>query len=233
MIQKRPAAQRGRTNLEWLDSRFTFSFDQYWDPQWMGYRTLRVINDDRVAPAAGFPMHPHRDMEIITYMLKGTLAHKDSMGNVSEISAGEVQCMTAGTGILHSEFNPSKSDATHLLQIWLRPRARGLAPGYDQKVFPLEAKRGRLLLVASGDGREGSLRIQQDAEVYASVLDGVQSVRHQLAPGRGTWLQVARGAVTVNGTELAEGDGAFTDDEATLEIRGAGDGSEFLVFDLV
>jgi hypothetical protein len=233
MIRIRPAAERGRTQIEWLDSRFTFSFDQYYDPQWMGFRTLRVINDDRVSPAAGFPTHPHRDMEIITYMLEGALAHKDSMGNGSRIGAGEVQRMTAGTGVLHSEFNPSTSETTHLLQVWLRPRTRGLAPGYDQRAFSLEAKRGRLLLVASGDGRDGSLRIQQDADVYASVLADGESVSHRLAPGRGAWLQVARGQASVNGQDLGEGDGAFTEDDLTLDIRGRGDRCEFLLFDLV
>lgn len=232
MIQKRNANERGRTSIDWLDSRFSFSFDQYYDPKWMGFRSLRVINDDRVAAAAGFPLHPHRDMEIVTYMLEGELAHKDSMGNGAGISAGEVQRMTAGTGILHSEFNPSKHDAAHLLQIWMLPRARGLKPSYDQKKFPVEAKRGKLLLVASGDGRDGSLHIQQDADLFASVLEPGDRVKHTLAPGRGAWLQVARGSVSVNGTPLQEGDGAFTEDERTLEIESNGARAEFLLFDL-
>jgi|SRR5687768_3624252 len=232
MINKRPSNERGITDLDWLKSRFSFSFDHYYDPKWMGYRTLRVINDDRVAPAAGFPTHPHRDMEIITYMLEGELAHKDSMGNGSRIGAGEVQRMTAGTGVLHSEFNPSRSDAARLLQIWMLPRAKGLAPGYDQKKFKTEAKEGNLLLVVSGDGRDGSMRIEQDADLYATVLAGDQTVEHKLADGRGAWLQVACGSVELNGVKLEEGDGAFTDDERLLRIRGSNGRAEVLLFDL-
>jgi redox-sensitive bicupin YhaK (pirin superfamily) len=232
MIEKRPANERGLTQMDWLQSRFSFSFDHYYDPKWTGYRSLRVINDDEVAPAAGFPMHPHRDMEIITYMLAGELAHKDSMGNGASIGAGEVQRMTAGTGILHSEFNPSRSDPARLLQIWVHPRQRGLKPTYEQKKFSTAAKEGNLLLVVSGDGRGQSMRIEQDVDLYASVLRDGQSVEHALRPGRGAWLQVARGSVDVNGVRLEQGDGAFTDDEKALAIRGAGERAEFLLFDL-
>jgi redox-sensitive bicupin YhaK (pirin superfamily) len=232
MIQVRPAAERGRTDIDWLNSRFSFSFDHYYDPKWTGFRSLRVINDDRVAPATGFPTHPHRDMEIITYMLEGELAHKDSMGNGSSIGAGEVQRMTAGTGVLHSEFNPSKHDPARLLQIWIRPRTRGLKPSYEQKRFALSDKEGKLLLIASGDGRDGSLQIQQEADLYAAVLADGQSVTHTLPAGTGVWLQVARGSVLLNGGALNEGDGAFTEDESKLEVKGTGDRAEFLLFAL-
>jgi redox-sensitive bicupin YhaK (pirin superfamily) len=232
MIQRRPANERGLTQLDWLQSRFSFSFDHYYDPKWMGYRSLRVINDDRVAAAAGFPMHPHRDMEIITYMLSGELAHKDSMGNGAGITAGEVQRMTAGRGILHSEFNPSGSEPARLLQIWVTPRQRGLTPAYEQKRFATADKEGKLLLLVSGDGRDQSMRIEQDVDLYASVLREGESVRHDLRPGRGAWLQVARGSVEVNGVKLEEGDGAFTDDDPALTVRGSGERAEFLLFDL-
>jgi len=231
MIQVRKADERGRAVYDWLDTRFTFSFDQYYDPRYMGFRSLRVINDDRVAAAAGFPMHGHRDMEIVTYMLDGALSHQDSMGNRETIRGGEVQRMTAGKGIRHSEFNPSPSDPARLLQIWILPNARGLDPSYDQKLFLCEEKQNRLRLIVSGDGRDGSLKIHQDAQIYTSLLDPGQGVQHQLAPGRHAWLQVARGSVSVNGVLLQEGDGAAVSDEQDLLLRGI-EPAEFLLFDL-
>ena len=198
----------------------------------MGFRALRVINDDLVKGRAGFGMHPHQDMEIITYMLDGALAHKDSMGNGSTIRPGEVQRMTAGTGIRHSEFNPGDETA-HLLQIWLLPRERGLTPSYDQKFFSGDAKAGKLALIASPDGRDGSMRIEQDTTLYAAWLTTGESVRHELAPGRHAWLQVARGSVKLDGQTLHEGDGAAVSEEAALVIEGQAEaGAEFLLFDL-
>jgi len=231
MITIRPANERGHANHGWLDTHFSFSFADYYDPNHMGFRSLRVINDDRVAGGAGFPMHPHRDMEIITYMLEGALAHKDSMGHGATVSTGEVQRMTAGKGILHSEFNPSQAESAHLLQIWLLPRARGLDPSYEQKLFPAEQKRDRLALIASPDGHEGSLRIEQDVSLYASQLQEGASVSHSLEPGRHAWIQVARGELNLNGIALKEGDGAAISDEQSLSIRSTA-GAEFLLFDL-
>ncbi|MEZ5403546.1 MAG: pirin family protein [Bryobacteraceae bacterium] len=231
MITIRPADQRGHANHGWLDTRFSFSFAEYYDPAHMGFRALRVINDDRIAAGAGFPMHSHRDMEIITYMLDGAIAHRDSMGNEAEIREGEVQRMTAGSGVMHSEFNPLKEGKTRLLQIWLRPRERGLTPGYEQRMFTPEEKANRLLLMASADGRDGSMRIEQDADLYASVLAPGSAVEHRLAPGRHAWLQTARGSLTVNGQTLREGDGAAVSDEGALAIE-SGEGAEILLFDL-
>lgn len=232
MIEIRRSEDRGRANHGWLDSRFSFSFADYHDPRHMGFRSLRVINDDLVAGNAGFPMHPHQNMEIITYMLDGALAHKDSMGNGSTIRPGEVQRMTAGTGILHSEFNPG-SETARLLQIWLLPRERGLRPGYDQKFFDAASKTDRLALIASADGRDGSMRIEQDVELYASWLTDGKTVKHTIAPGRHAWLQVARGGLTLSGQELNEGDGAAISEESELTVTGRGAvGAEFLLFDL-
>lgn len=232
MIQLRRSDDRGRANHGWLDSRFSFSFADYHDPRHMGFRSLRVINDDLIAGHAGFPMHPHQDMEIITYMLDGAIAHKDSMGNGSTIRPGEVQRMTAGTGILHSEFNPS-AETARLLQIWLLPRERGLRPGYEQKFFDAAAKTDRLALVASPDARDGSVRIEQDVNLYASWLTEGKEVKHAIAPGRHAWLQVARGSLILDGHELAEGDGAAVSGESGLTIAGRGPmGAEFLLFDL-
>jgi redox-sensitive bicupin YhaK (pirin superfamily) len=232
MIEIRRSEDRGHANHGWLDSRFSFSFSDYYDPRHMGFRSLRVINDDRIAGRGGFGMHPHRDMEIITYMLDGAIAHKDSMGNGSTIRPGEVQRMTAGTGILHSEFNPSE-EAAHLLQIWLLPRENGLKPGYDQKFFSGDAKAGKLALIASPDGREGSMKIEQDATLYASWLTTGESVSHQLAAGRHAWLQVARGSLKLAGKVLNEGDGAAISNEREIVIEGQSDeGAEFLLFDL-
>jgi redox-sensitive bicupin YhaK (pirin superfamily) len=231
MLTIRPAASRGRTAIDWLDSRHTFSFGDYYDPQWRGFRSLRVINDDRVAPGGGFDTHPHRDMEIITWVLAGALEHRDSLGNGSVIRPGDIQRMTAGTGILHSEFNPSPTDEVHLLQIWLFPEARGLTPGYEQKAFTQGALQNALRLVASQTGRDGSVTIHQDADVYVAALEHGKSVRHELRPGRFAWLQVARGSVGVSGRGLGTGDGVAVNDERWLEITGR-EGSEIVLFDL-
>jgi redox-sensitive bicupin YhaK (pirin superfamily) len=232
MIRLRPADERGRTRLGWLDSRHTFSFGDYRDPRHMGYRSLRVINDDRVAPAAGFGTHPHRDMEIVTCVLAGALEHRDSLGTGSVIRPGEVQRMSAGTGIRHSEYNPSRSEPAHFLQIWIEPAEEGLAPEYEQKAFPDAERRGRLRLVASPDGRDGSVRVHQDAELYAAVLGPGERVSHPLRPGRGAWVQVARGAAVLNGRPLQAGDGAAVEGEAALDLAAADGEAEVLLFDL-
>lgn len=231
MMTIRPAHERGAFDWGWLDTRHTFSFGEYRDPRYMGYRSLRVINDDRVAPGGGFDTHPHRDMEIITWVLSGALEHKDSLGNGSVIRAGDVQRMTAGTGILHSEFNPSPSEPVHLLQIWLFPEAKGLTPGYAQQNFPAAERRGRLQLIASKDGRDGSLSFQQNANVFVAALDKDQRVTHPLAKGRGVWVHVATGSILLNGQPLSEGDGAAIEDESTIELVGVEPG-ETLLFDL-
>ncbi len=233
MITVRKAAERGHFDHGWLDTWHTFSFADYHDPRHMGFRALRVINDDRVAAAQGFGTHPHRDMEIVTYVLEGALAHRDSMGNGSRILPGEVQRMSAGTGITHSEFNASQTDPVHLLQIWLLPRERGLTPSYEQKSFALDDRRNQLRLVASPDGRDGSVTIHQDALLFASVLDDARTVERALAPGRHAWVQVARGRVTLNGgLELAAGDGAALSDERGFTLAGRGEQAEVRVFDL-
>jgi redox-sensitive bicupin YhaK (pirin superfamily) len=231
MMTIRPAASRGRTAIDWLDSWHTFSFGDYRDPQWRGFRSLRVINDDRVAPGGGFDTHPHRDMEIITWVLSGALEHRDSLGNGSVIRPGDMQRMTAGTGILHSEFNPSPTDEVHLLQIWLFPEARGLTPGYEQKAFSQGDLQNALRLVASRTGRDGSVTIHQDADVFVAALGRGKSLNHELRPGRFAWLQVARGSVEVGGHDLGPGDGVAVSDERSLEITGR-EGSEIVVFDL-
>ncbi|MCI0355585.1 MAG: pirin family protein [Acidobacteria bacterium] len=231
MITRRASADRGHVQHGWLDTYHTFSFDTYYDPAHTHFRALRVINEDRVAPGAGFPMHAHRDMEIITYVLEGALEHKDSLGNGSTIRPGDGQRMSAGTGIRHSEANASKTDPIHLLQIWILPEKKGLAPGYEQKSFPPEEKRGRLRVIAARDGRDGAVTIHQDVSLYASLLAPGQQVEHQLDPGRHAWLQVARGAVTLNGTKLDQGDGAAVSDEGKLTIS-AGQEAEVLLFDL-
>lgn len=229
MLTIRRSAERGRTALDWLDSRHSFSFADYYDPDHMGFRSLRVLNDDRVGPGGGFGMHPHRDMEILTYVLDGELVHRDSLGTGSTIRPGEVQRMTAGTGILHSEHNASDAEAVHLLQVWLLPERLGLRPGYEQKAFAdLD---GGLRLVASRDGRDGSLTIHQDADVYAARLGPSDPATHRLRPGRHAWLQVARGNVTLNGHALQAGDGAALNDEPAVELTTT-DGAEVLVFDL-
>jgi redox-sensitive bicupin YhaK (pirin superfamily) len=232
MISIRPAADRGTANFGWLDSRHSFSFGQYYDPAHMGFGPLRVINEDRVRPGAGFDTHGHRDMEILSYVLEGALEHRDSIGTGSVIRPGDVQVMSAGTGIRHSEFNHSKKEPVHFLQIWLLPDREGLSPRYDQKTFPENDKRGRLRLVASPDGRDGSVVIHQDAEIFAALLDAGQKVTHALKPARGGWVQVARGEVEVNGKSARAGDGIALEDEAEVTIVARADDSEMLLFDL-
>ena len=232
MQKLRPSNARGHANLGWLDSRHSFSFGQYFDPKHMGFGLLRVINEDRVNPGTGFDTHGHKDMEIISYVLDGALEHKDSLGSGSEIRPGEVQLMTAGSGIRHSEYNPSKADPVHFLQIWITPETEGLAPGYQQKSFAPEESEGRLRLVASRDGRNASLTIHRDVDFYMARLDGEQSLRHQLAPGRIAWLQVARGTLSLNGEALAAGDGVAIEDETSL-VLSHGEDAEILLFDMV
>ncbi len=232
MISIRRSQERGGANHGWLDTKHTFSFDTYYDPHFMGFRSLRVINEDIVQAGEGFPTHPHRDMEIITYVLDGALQHRDSLGTGSIIKPGDGQRMTAGTGIRHSEFNASQTDPVHLLQIWILPDRRGHQPGYEQKAFPKEQKLGKLRLIASPDGAEGSVSIHQDARLFVSLLDNGQTVAHQLASGRYAWLQVARGTVELNGKRLEQGDGAAVEQEQKLSITGKQDGSEILLFDL-
>ncbi|PYY09446.1 MAG: quercetin 2,3-dioxygenase [Acidobacteria bacterium] len=231
MITIRRNEERGGGNFGWLNTRHTFSFDSYYDPRFMGFRSLRVINEDVVAPASGFPTHPHRDMEIITYILEGKLEHKDSLGTGSIILPGDGQRMTAGYGIRHSEFNPSRSDSVHLLQIWILPAEKGLEPSYEQKRFPESEKRGKLRLIASHDGAQGSVTINQDAQLYVSLLSPGQQVSHHFGPNRYGWLQVAKGAVELNGSKLNQGDGAAIGDEKTVDLKG-GANSEVLLFDL-
>jgi len=231
MITIRKSEDRGHLNHGWLDTYHTFSFDQYYDPAHMHFRTLRVINEDRVASGKGFPTHSHRDMEIITYILAGALEHRDSMGNGSVIRPGDVQRMSAGTGVAHSEFNPSDTEAVHLLQIWIMPRARNLPPGYEQKFFSEEERRGRWRLVASPNGEDGSVTIQQDARLYAATIAPASSIEHRLDDGRHAWLQVARGGVTLNDQALQQGDGAAISHEGVLRIT-ATDEAELLLFDL-
>jgi redox-sensitive bicupin YhaK (pirin superfamily) len=231
MIQKRPASERGGGNHGWLDTRHTFSFNDYHDPQHMGFRVLRVINEDRVQPGQGFGTHGHRDMEIISYVLEGALEHKDSLGHGSVLRPGEFQRMTAGTGVQHSEFNPSETKPVHFYQIWLLPDRRGHRPSYEQKSFPEAERNGKLRLVASPDGRDGSLTIHQDAEVFLSSLDREQEVTHALRSGRYAWLQILRGAVQLNETSLSQGDGAAVWDDTSVTITGAGS-AELMLFDL-
>jgi hypothetical protein len=227
----RRAGERGHADHGWLDSFHTFSFADYHDPAHMGFRALRVINDDTVAPGGGFGAHPHRDMEIISYVLDGALAHRDSMGTGSVIQPGDVQRMSAGTGVVHSELNASKTDDVHFLQIWLQPARRGLPPGYEQRSFPAAEKAGRLRLVASPDGRDGSVTVHTDASLYAGVLGAGETAELPLAPGRHAWVHVARGAARVNGHDLTAGDGLALSDEALVRIEGQ-DRGEVLVFDL-
>jgi redox-sensitive bicupin YhaK (pirin superfamily) len=231
MIRVRKASERGHFDHGWLDTYHTFSFARYYDPRHMGFRALRVINDDQVAPGRGFGTHGHQDMEIVTYVLKGALEHRDSLGTGSTIRPGELQRMTAGTGITHSEFNPSPTEPVHLYQIWLLPERAGLEPSYEQKAFPEEERRNRLRLVASPDGQGGSLSIRQDARLFLGSLEERQEVSHALTPGRHAWLQVLRGGVSLNGSTLAAGDGAAVSAESDLKIQADGS-SEVLLFDL-
>ncbi len=231
MITIRKSQDRGHFDFGWLDTYHTFSFDQYYDPAHERFRSLRVINEDRVQPAHGFPTHTHRDMEIITYILSGALEHRDSMGNGSVIRPGDVQRMTAGTGVSHSEFNPSDSEPVHLLQIWILPQSPGLPPSYEEKHFTDEERRARLCLIASSDGRYGSVTIHQDTQVYAAVLEAGKTVSHVMAEDRHAWLQVARGAIGLNEMELRSGDGAAVRKESKLTIA-AHEQAEILLFDL-
>jgi redox-sensitive bicupin YhaK (pirin superfamily) len=231
VLSVRRAEDRGHANHGWLETSHTFSFADYHDPAFMGFRSLRVINDDRVAPGAGFPTHPHRDMEIVTYVLEGAIAHRDSMGNGSTIRPGDVQRMTAGTGVTHSELNASKSDALRFLQVWILPSRRGLAPSYEQKAYSPDDKRGTLRLVVSPDEASGSVTIHQDVCLYATLLGPGQSTAHTFAGGRFGWVQVARGRLRVGGTPLGEGDGLAIADEAQVTLEGEDD-AEALLFDL-
>lgn len=231
MITIHKSNDRGHANHGWLDSRFSFSFAEYFDPEHVQFRTLRVMNDDRIAGGGGFPTHPHRDMEIVTYVLEGALAHKDSMGNGSVIRPGDVQYMSAGTGVAHSEFNASDKETVHLYQIWMFPDRKNYEPVYDQKHFSESDKRGGLRLVVSPDGREGSIKIRQDNELYATVLGAGESVKHEIKPKRHAYVQVARGSVKLNGEELETGDGAQISGEQSLQLTGVKD-AEVLLFDL-
>jgi quercetin 2,3-dioxygenase len=224
-------SDRGHTKIGWLDSFHTFSFGNFYDPSRMGFRSLRVINDDRITPGAGFGTHGHRDMEIFTYVLEGALEHKDSLGTGSVIRPGEAQIMSAGTGITHSEYNHSQTEPVHLLQIWILPETQGLKPRYDQKAFPLEERRGKLCLIAAKDGRDGAVKIFQDADLYTSVLSDGDVVNYHLKPNRYGWLQIAQGIVNLNGEELRAGDGVQLNGEEQLEIS-TNIGGEILLFDL-
>jgi redox-sensitive bicupin YhaK (pirin superfamily) len=230
MMTIRRANERGHANHGWLDAHHTFSFADYDDPNWMGFRSLRVINDDTIAGGGGFGTHPHRDMEIITYILSGALEHKDSMGNGRVIRPGEVQYMSAGTGVQHSEFNPSKDEAVHLLQIWIQPDAKGVKPRYAEKSLQ-DAAPGKLNLVTSKAGRDGSIAIHQDADLWLAKLDAGNRVTHKLAPGRHAWIHVAEGEVALNGKKLSGGDAAAVGEEGTLEL-GATKPAQILLFDL-
>jgi quercetin 2,3-dioxygenase len=231
MLTTRRSDDRGHFDLGWLDTRHTFSFGEYYDRHHMGFRALRVINEDVVRAGGGFGTHPHRDMEIVTYVLSGALGHKDSMGNGSTIVPDDIQRMSAGTGITHSEHNASPSEPVHLLQIWLLPAKTGGAPSYEQRAFPAADKRGRLRLVGAPDGRDGAVTIHQDVALYATVLAPGERVEHPLARGRHAWVQVTRGSITVNGEKLTAGDGAALSDEPRVEIVADSD-AELLLFDL-
>jgi redox-sensitive bicupin YhaK (pirin superfamily) len=231
MIKIRKAEQRGHFDFGWLNTYHTFSFGDYYDPSHMGFRSLRVINEDIVQRGRGFPRHGHRDMEIFTYILQGALQHRDSMGNGSIIRPGDVQRMSAGTGVMHSESNPSPDEPVHLLQIWIVPSEEGITPDYEEKRFPEDEKRNKLRLIISPDAESGSVKIHQDARVYASVLDAGSEVSHELASGRHAWLQVAAGSILLNGVNLKQGDGAAVSEESNLAIN-APEAAEVLLFDL-
>ena len=231
MINIRRSDERGHADHGWLDTHYTFSFSDYYDPQFMGFRDLRVINEDLIEAGQGFPKHGHRDMEIITYMISGELSHRDSMGNGETIHTNEVQRMTAGTGVLHSEFS-SPTDKTHLLQIWILPEQNGLKPDYEQKIFSPEEKQGKLRLIASRGGDDGSVHINQDVKLYASMLNIGEEVLLGLAKGRHAWVQLISGSLDVNGETLNAGDGAAISEETALKIKALDDKTEFLLFDL-
>jgi redox-sensitive bicupin YhaK (pirin superfamily) len=231
MITLRRAAERGRGDYGWLDTRHTFSFNDYHDARQMGFRALRVINEDWIAPGKGFGTHGHRDMEIVTYVLEGAIAHKDSLGNGSVLRPGEFQQMTAGTGIEHSEFNPSETEPVHLYQIWLLPEKRGLTPSYDQRAFPDDERNGKLRVVASPDGRDGSLTIHQNALVSLGTIAAGERVSYELGPSRHAWVQVLRGSIELNGVALGVSDGAAVGEESSLALN-AKQASEVMLFDL-
>jgi redox-sensitive bicupin YhaK (pirin superfamily) len=231
MINIRKENERGHNNFGWLDTKYTFSFNDYYDERFMGFRDLRVINEDFIEPKRGFPKHGHRDMEIITYVISGDLSHEDSIGNGTTIRPHEIQRMTAGTGVLHSEYS-SETDKTHLLQIWILPEARNLEPGYEQKLIPAEEKRGKLRLIASRDARDGSITVHQDVSLFASILKEGESVSHELKPGRHAWIQVVKGSLKVNDSLLNTSDGAAISEESKLQITALDDETEFLLFDL-
>lgn len=231
MIKIRRSGERGHANHGWLDTRFSFSFADYYDPRFMGFRSLRVINEDFIEPGQGFPKHGHRDMEIVTYVIDGELSHRDSMGNGAGVRPHEVQRMTAGTGVLHSEYS-SPTDKTHLLQIWILPEKQNLQPGYEQKLFPPEEKQGKLRLVASRGGDDGSVHINQDVRLYASILSAGEEVAQTLADGRHAWVQLISGSLEVNGETLNAGDGAAISEEVEIRIKALSNNSEFLLFDL-
>lgn len=232
MINVRKSAERGVGRHGWLTSHHTFSFANYYDPRNMGFRDLRVINEDTVEAARGFGAHQHENMEIISIVMEGALAHRDSTGGDGVLRRGEVQRMSAGSGVVHSEFNGSERERVHFFQIWILPEKDGIAPGYEQKLFPEEDRRGKLQLLVAPGGNDGALDIHQDARLYASILGEGQSVAHTLGEGRGAWLQVARGSVTLNGVQLAQGDGAAIENESALTITGAENDAEVLLFDL-
>ena len=231
MIKIRRSKERGHANYGWLDTNYTFSFSNYYDPRFMGFRSLRVINEDFIAPNQGFPTHGHADMEILTYVIRGELSHKDSMGNGTTILPNEVQRMSAGTGILHSEYS-SPSEETHLLQIWILPEEEDLTPGYEQTFFAPEDKKGKLKLVASRGGDDGSVKIHQDVNLYSSILAKDETVEHNLAENRHAWIQLIKGELDVNGESLQKGDGAAVSDETLVKIKSLADETEFLLFDL-
>jgi quercetin 2,3-dioxygenase len=231
MLEVRHSSDRGHANHGWLDARHSFSFADYYDPQHMGFGPLRVLNDDHISAGMGFGTHGHRDMEIITYVLEGELAHKDSMGNGSVIRPGDVQRMSAGTGVMHSEFNHAKDRTTHLLQIWIEPKSRGIPPGYEEKRFSPEEKRGRLRLIASANGDEGSVTIHQDVNLYAGLFDGDERATLGLADGHSAYVHVARGSITINGQELNAGDALKVTAEREIQVSHGSD-AEVLLFDL-
>lgn len=231
MIKIRRSKERGHANYGWLDTNYTFSFSNYYDPRFMGFRSLRVINEDYIAPDQGFPTHGHRDMEILTYVIRGEISHKDSMGNGTTILPHEVQRMSAGTGILHSEYS-SPTEETHLLQIWILPEEEDLTPGYEQTFFAPEEKQGKLKLVASRAGTDGSVTIHQDVSLYSSILGAGETVSHELAENRHAWVQIIKGEIELGGEVLKAGDGAAVSDERVLNIKSLADETEFLLFDL-
>jgi redox-sensitive bicupin YhaK (pirin superfamily) len=231
MIKIRRSDERGKANYGWLDTNYTFSFSNYHDPRFMGFRSLRVINEDFIAPDQGFPTHGHRDMEILTYVIRGELSHKDSMGNGTRILPNEVQRMTAGTGVLHSEYS-SPTDETHLLQIWILPEEQDLTPGYEQTYFAPDEKKGRLKLVASRGGDDGSVTIHQDVDLYSSILAKDETVSHELRDNRHAWIQLIKGSLELNGEILNAGDGAAVSEEKLLAIKSLDEETEFLLFDL-